>query len=126
MPAHEPGSWLGAEYKPEYGIQREDLSPRPAYSSVRPFLSHESDAPPRVPPTPTLTHPHRHPHITPTLAAMRLSLFSTCAALLGAASLIVAAPIAMPLPLWLAANSNSARAPNAGADPLALPWGVQR
>ncbi|KAI0641820.1 hypothetical protein C8Q79DRAFT_1014214 [Trametes meyenii] len=38
---------------------------------------------------------------------MRLPLYSACAIILSAASIVGAAPIAMPLPLWLAANSNT-------------------
>ncbi|OSD00371.1 hypothetical protein PYCCODRAFT_1437494 [Trametes coccinea BRFM310] len=63
---------------------------------------------------------------------MQLSLLATLAVLLGSAAFVAAAPAhphaarGMPLPMRLAAKSNSARAPNAGADPYALPWGVHR
>ncbi|KAI0631625.1 hypothetical protein C8Q77DRAFT_1127952 [Trametes polyzona] len=74
---------------------------------------------------------------------MRLHLCAL-AAITTAAGLVGAAPAArfaapaqapaqgsprstgMPLPLFMASRSSSARAPNAYADPFALPWGVHR
>ncbi|KAL7278094.1 hypothetical protein ACG7TL_008064 [Trametes sanguinea] len=72
------------------------------------------------------------PPTHPTTAEMQLNLLATLAVLLGSAVFVAAAPAhphaarGMPLPMRLAAKSNSARAPNAGADPYALPWGVHR
>ncbi|OJT09230.1 hypothetical protein TRAPUB_14305 [Trametes pubescens] len=60
---------------------------------------------------------------------MRLQYLSALAAVVACASFVGAAPVprpGMPLPLWLAAKSTSARPPKEQANPFALPWGVDR